>query len=618
VLKAWHRVSGLDGAPLDRSGLLAIARTLGAGRVLDGSVVETAPNEIAIDGALIDVSHLDRRISASTHGAKRDLAALVDTLVAKLVVMGYAGVGDSPAMLAETPFGALQAYVSGQSAFRSGEYLAAVQAFRRALEIDSTFALAALRLDLAAAYTDTRAGAGAIAVAKAHRDKLGAIDRLILDSHPTLGGLEQLAVQDRAVQTAPDVPELWYDLGENFAHWGFSMGFEDAQQRAIAAFDRALALDSLFVPARHHYLLCYSLLGDTAGIRRMLLSLDRRSEQLTGYLWLALGNREDLVTLLTDSPRHRIPPGVAEPAVMLGRLDDMEWAAEYMDSTAVTASDKSYAALFVRWLAVNRGQPDRARRAKQQFASELQRGPIGLFLDPMEFTPGAALIEVLLWDAAPRDAAMAIAAMDSALDRPAPTSAAGLDAWTMQTLAEAEYALTSGRLDVARRALAQLRGAGGSDGSRADDPRAPLRRRLDERARRRARHVALLVDAHLASIEKRSDAASVANIADSVVRRMDPGSEFLDAAGSLLMARVWERLGNLPRAVAATTRIPMTGLSSFYSTYLREHARLSALAGDRDAAIKGYKQYVLLRSKAEPSEQADLDAARGQLKGLLR
>ena len=599
VLNEWHRSGGGDSAEVERSGLLDIARHFAAGELLDGTVVETSPGNFEITGVLIDVSRPSRLTSASARGSRQNIGALVDSLVARLVAARYAEVDERATTLAETPFDALQAYLSGQVAFRTGQYLEAAHAFQRALQIDSSFALAAVRLDLAAAYSDPRLGAGAMAIARAHRDKLGVVERLIVETNPTFGGLDQLAVQQQAIQLAPEVPEFWFNLGENLAHWGSGMGFEDAQQRAIAAFERALALDSLFMPARHHLLFCYRLLGDTAGIRRVLPKLDLHSEQLSGNLWLATGNRADLLAFLRESPRNRMSPWLSTPALVLGRLDDLEWTAHYLDSTAATRTDRSYAVGFAHWLALDRGQPGRARRVLQNITLDLPPGPSGHELDPMMFTHGGELLKAMLWDVDDGEVEAVLPRVSVALDRTKPFgSGRDYDAWIIDVYAAAEYGILHGRPELARRALVRLSAVSESDSA----------------ATRRARHAGMLIDAQLAAMDGRPDAASLADVADSVLRRADAGSELFDGAGSLLIARVWEQLGNLPRAVAATARIG--GLAPFYSSFVREHARLSALAGNREAAIKGYREYVLLRSKAEPSQLADLEAAKRELNRL--
>lgn len=604
VLREWRRAGGGDRSEVDRPALVGIARQFGAGRVLDGSIVETAPGEIEVTGSFIDVSRPDSVLAARAHGRAANVAALLDTVVATLLVTNYEGRAETGARLADVPLDALEAYLAGQFAFRGGHYLEAARDFRHAVQIDSTFALAAVRLDLAAVYSDVRYGIGAMAIARAHRDELGTVDRLLLETQENEFGLEHLAVQERAVQTAPEVPEFWFDLGGNLTHAGAVMGIEDAQQRAIAAFGRALALDSAFTPARLHLLLPYILLGDTAHVRSLLAQLHPDGELVAGARWLGFGNRADLAAELRAIPNHRLPPYRATPAIILGRVEDLEWAAHYMDSTATTRSDRAYVAAFTRWLALNRGQPARARRSSSEpIEPDEPPLPLGFGLETGAFTAGAGILEVLLWGADPRDAGPGLAALDSALHAPAPNERSAHAAWQIELFAAGEFELSIGRMDLARAAAMRLRG----------DARAVG----DTALARCARHAALLLETQVAATTLRPDAARLARVADSVLRRFDPGSEYLDAAGSLIMARVWERLGDLPRALAATRRVaPTLILWPFYSSYLRERGRLSARAGDREDAIEAYDAYVKLRARAEPSQIPDLDAAKRELDGL--
>ena len=46
------------------------------------------------------------------------------------------------------------------------------------------------------------------------------------------------------VQKLPDRPEAWYGLGDKYYHEGALRGVTDADERALAAFKRALALDT--------------------------------------------------------------------------------------------------------------------------------------------------------------------------------------------------------------------------------------------------------------------------------------------------------------------------------------------------------------------------------------
>jgi serine/threonine-protein kinase len=600
VLKAWRHAGGSTGSDIDRASLIAIGRDLGAGRLLDGSVVEAKPGELTITGTLVDIARPDRAIAVRTQGAAHSVAALVDTLVAKLLVLSYVG-PDATTTLAETPFAALEAFLSGQAAFRAGHYLHAATQFRRALDIDSTFALAAVHLGLAAAYSDPALADGAMSIAGAHRDKLSLVERLLLETDQTKPGLDQLRVQEHAVQTAPEVPELWWNLAENLGHWGPAMGIPNAMPRAVAAMERALALDSALEPVRLHLISWYGSLGDTARALRLLAHLNAGEGHYFMVRWYVLRQRADLSAELRTSATHLLMPYDAMPMLLLGYFDELEFAGRYMDSTAITPRDRRYVATFMRWLALNRGQPARARRAsgeRQELDEHLRDGGSEALS-----TSAARVLQVILWNADPGDAAPGIAAMHWALAAEPPAVSDEREAWCLELFAAGEYGIAHHELAMTRSAAERLRGVGRAPGA---DPLNSA-----------ARISVLLLDAQLAATTKQSDASRLALAADSALRHFDGESGFVAAAGSLFIARVWEQLGDIPRALAATERVAPTGLWPFYSTFLRERARLATIAGDRQKAITAYAQYVALRAPAEPSQVADLDLAKTELARLI-
>ena len=85
-------------------------------------------------------------------GPLDSLSVLVDRLTAGLLA-GEAGETENLVNLTTTSLPALRAYLEGRSAYRDARYTEAVQQFGRALEFDSTFALAGLGLRSAASWT---------------------------------------------------------------------------------------------------------------------------------------------------------------------------------------------------------------------------------------------------------------------------------------------------------------------------------------------------------------------------------------------------------------------------------------------------------------------------------
>jgi hypothetical protein len=128
-------------------------------------------------------------------------------------------------------------------------------------------------------------------------------------------------------------------------------------------------------------------------------------------------------------------------------------------------------------------------------------------------------------------------------------------------------------------------------------------------------NLALVVDAQLAVMTKRADAPSLMARLDSLLKAEGQGQVML--VGTWVAARGWEALGDAPRALAALRRSEGDGAPQFYySTLLRERGRLAAITGDRDLAIRSYRQYLTLRANPDPPLKAQADQVRAELQRL--
>ena len=111
-----------------------------------------AGDSLRIDATL--VNRLDPQaapVSAKVTAGIDDLFTSVDQLAALLVAEREAGMGSvrtRVAAITTSSVEALRAYIEGERAFRSGSYLPAVDAFKRAVEADDEFALAYYRLSM--------------------------------------------------------------------------------------------------------------------------------------------------------------------------------------------------------------------------------------------------------------------------------------------------------------------------------------------------------------------------------------------------------------------------------------------------------------------------------------
>jgi len=91
VLSAWRRAGGSAADDLAEEAALRAARSLGAGRLIDGGIVGT-PTHITLTALLRSVPGGVTRAQASVEGSPDSLAALIDRLTAQLLARGnYSG-----------------------------------------------------------------------------------------------------------------------------------------------------------------------------------------------------------------------------------------------------------------------------------------------------------------------------------------------------------------------------------------------------------------------------------------------------------------------------------------------------------------------------------------------
>jgi len=112
---------------------------------------------------------------------------------------------------------------------------------------------------------------------------------------------------------------------------------------------------------------------------------------------------------------------------------------------------------------------------------------------------------------------------------------------------------------------------------------------------------AAILDAGTATLQQRPDARFLLEVADSLARTniFEVCCGFAVEGANLLLARLWERQNNIPRALAAIRRRSGGFLIAprFESTFLREEGRLATLAGDSASASVARDHYAGLRGR---------------------
>jgi serine/threonine-protein kinase len=600
LLAAWWRAGGSATQDIDHAAAARVAAGLGAGRLIEGDIVGST-NQLTISASLASAPNGSRRGRASATGVATQLPLLVDSVMAQLLAIDAGESEQRVAALASTPLAALEAYLAGEANNRAGRYTDAGDRFADAIRIDSTFALAGLGLTIASEWTGDPRGAYGRTVAIRHGDKLGTRDRLYLgptdpDSEETTYA-EALAREEVAVQTAPDAPDLWYQLGDRQFHYGGAVnGTPEGWRRSAAALERGLALDSTYAPLLEHLPLVYGYLGDTTKAQLATVRVLRDTTVLyypaSRVIYAADSAARAASVRDLESSKRPLLAGYAAITTLIGG-GDFSFADDLLSDArarSATERDRDYLSQMQFTVAMESGQPRRAARIATGLPNRLAE----------------RMFAATFWDGDSTAAAAQYAEARGLVSVGPPAEPNARRAWITTVFDVAQYELARGDTTSASRAIAQLRALPAV----AHDPVESVR----------PGRLALILDAQLAAREARTNASPRLNSLDSLLR-LGPFGDHVRLAGNLVASRLWERAGNLQRAYEAAQRWAVASgpeAGTLYATYLREQGRLGGLVGDREAAIAAYRRYLRLRARHEPSLDRDVATVRAELEKLER
>lgn len=607
VLRAT-RADPHSGEEVTLDAALRIGRDLGAGRVLLGGVAGT-PTQLLATARLVDVDSGAVLASAQAAGIEDSLVRVVDQLTGSLLATSAGEPRYRLADLVSRSPVALRSYLSGQAAYRAGRYEEAFRHFQTAVRSDSSFGLAAMQAAEAAGYTahPDISQRPYQRLAWAARDRMSQRDRAYLvarlgPSFPLPStGRDLLAAAESAAAAVPDRPEIWYGLGDLLFHFGRALGLEDPDRRSAQAFGRSLEIDSLFAGASLHLLDLRLAQGDTAAARRLVerrLAVDSAGEPIDYMRWRLAHAVSDTTTLA--ALRRRLDgfrAGDLWRVLAISQetgldLADADRAAMIALRRATSGPGRAQALEHARVLALNRGRPSEARRlsiSRESVGRQEQRNRV---LYALYWGADASLVEP------------AVAALAPGADGPlAADSRLHMDQFS-DLCVVGLWRLRAGNLSAAENAAERLRSSASGDRAGYADALRAL--------------CAQLLEASVAV--ERGDAPArteVKRLAD-LVRTEPPVFDPLLRSANLVVARLYERLGDPESALAALRRRSFfLNLSAGYlSSYLREEGRLAAVVGDTAGAIRAYRHYLVLRDAPEPGLSAEVAAVRSQLDGL--
>lgn len=451
VLSAWRS----RGGELSRGDVLELGRDLGAGSVLTGSVVAAGPN-VRLHAELNSVSGRTlARVGAEGPGDL--LMELVDTLCIRLLRDVWRSREPVPNLrvsaISTGSIPAVRHYLRGEYLFWRSRFDSAGVAFERAVQIDSTFALAHYRLAEARGWMTpwaSREELEALEAAYRHRQRLPADARTlvmasVLDKE---GSLASIDTMESYVSRNPYDAEGWHLLADVRFH--AQKVLPGDRRDLLDPFERALELSPTMTRALIHPLQLAALENDSALYGRFLghfREVGGNPGLLASWPRVLWGPperaQETLVRILTTPTRSPLGPllrGLATggnlPAGEVLRAFDE--AADRIASGAAPERDRlAFARQWASTLAVY-GRLD-----------DLER-PLA-WIRPR--TPAAAAMLTVEASAATGSAAPGLGAARRYLDARGPPDTAavwlsGLD-------------LSRGRVDAARRRIDRALGPGG-------------------------------------------------------------------------------------------------------------------------------------------------------------
>jgi tetratricopeptide (TPR) repeat protein len=607
VMRAWRRLAGPSEQDLSRDAELQVARRLGAGHLLLGSIVGTV-HTVVISASLLQLPSGERRGSASVEGPPDSLLALVDRLTTQ--VLAYQAGEPSLASGTSLALPALRFYLDGKAEYRRGNYEDAATHFAQALVEDSTFALAALGLRMATGWVGPKPETRR---AWALRQRLSTRDRAILTglAGPHFPGpsseREFLSAWEAAVIVAPAQPEAWYDLGDALYHSGALLGEDPLHTRATDAFRHAVALDSGFAAPLAHLVELAARSGDTATVGKLgshYLTLDSVGEFPDYLRWRIASALGDSSVLADLRARMSKMGGESLRRIIITSqldgvpIDDADRAAAVWATLSDAPLDRWLRLLRLHDFALNRGAPSAALAWTDSLRA----------IWPLSH----AYLQIRVGDAlyAEGDKAVATRAIDAlapAIDGPVPQYGTNkADEYAADLCTVQQWRLTHGDTVSASRSIARLL-------SRS--------RQQDSTGVSAHNHwCAILLQALLSAARSESDAATSFRALDSLlltgpreIEILSPGYFQSFAYGNLVASNLLEDAGDLPGALAAVRRRPYHSAGATYlAPYLLREGRLAALTGDRKGAIRAYRHYLALRPHPERDiapEVADVRAA---------
>jgi DNA-binding SARP family transcriptional activator len=637
VISAWKRVTaGREGTADDAR---RVARDLGAGQALFGTLVVTRAG-MTLSASVLDPDGGERQpaLRVTGLGPADSVQSLLDGFVAQLLGRN-AGLSEQRlATLTSVSPAARRAYIDGRAEYRRAHDAAAIEHFARALEIDSTFALAGLNLAIGTlgllrqggtcgddrcqltgavpglrdgtSVTDDSRYHNALRLAWQARDKLGRRDRLLLNAlfgrgQPQVSRASDVIADFRAAAAAaPDHADTQYLTGVLMLYQGAAVDYPDPLSAARVYFLNALNLDPTYLGPLARLVDLSAYARDVDGLRTyagLYLSRDSTGPTADFIRWRVAAGTNNAAALRAirerfDSLDLSTLRQIRTASLASGvALQDADRASALLIARASSPQERQQALFQAHMVALNRGRPQLADSLLRE-----RRKADTLGLNSWNSTTLAALYGNGIRKTA-EEIVQARTTWLAAHPLPAVPRPRASRTFVSSTVA-GTYTIPAMRLQQAM-----------WDYHNGDTASASASARwLYERDFAWLGDVMQML---LATDRKRADAAALRARVDSLARG---GCCAPPVYVNLPLAHAFARAGDDSAALRALRRGRARYAMYFLATHLKEEGEAAYRLKDDTAALRAFDHYLALRSDPEPSLVAERDSVRALVERLRR